>query len=196
MLHVCSRRATLGAVERKRTVSISKLLSLALRHDPSALGVRLDVNGWVEVRDILQGLAARGAAITFDELQEIVGKNDKQRFALSSDGTCIRANQGHSVPVDLGLVPLEPPAIVYHGTVARFMNAIRRDGLVRGARMFVHLSADIATAKIVAGRRRGAAVILTVRAGEMHGAGHTFYQSENGVWLTASVPSRFLIVPE
>jgi putative RNA 2'-phosphotransferase len=182
-------------VETKRAVSISKLLSLALRHDPAVLGVRLDANGWVDVENILDGLAAHGAAITFHELLEIVGSSDKRRFALSSDGKRIRANQGHSVPVDLGLVPLEPPTVLYHGTVACLVNAIGGEGLVRGSRMFVHLSADIATAKIVAGRRRGPAVILTVRAGEMHSEGHVFYRSENGVWLTESVPPRFLIVP-
>jgi len=143
----------------------------------------------------LQGLAVRGAPITVHELLEIVGESDKQRFALSGDGTSIRANQGHSVPVDLALVPLAPPEILYHGTIARFVDAIRGEGLVRGRRMFVHLSADIVTAKIVAGRRRGPAVILTVRAGDMHSEGYAFYRSENGVWLTESVPPRFLIVP-
>jgi putative RNA 2'-phosphotransferase len=192
---VGTMRGTLAVADQKRTVRISKLLSLALRHDPSALGLQLDANGWVEVQVLLHGLAAHGAAITLQELQQIVAGSDKQRFALSGDGTRVRANQGHSVPVDLGLAPLEPPTILYHGTVARFVDAIRGEGLVRGSRMFVHLSADIATAKIVAGRRRGPAVILTVQAGDMHREGYAFYRSENGVWLTESVPSRFLIVP-
>jgi putative RNA 2'-phosphotransferase len=182
-------------VERGRAVGISKLLSLALRHDPSALGVELDPNGWVAVTDVLHGLAACGKPIAPAELAEIVRTSDKQRFVLSADGTRIRANQGHSVKVDLGLVAVEPPAILYHGTVERFVGRIRSEGLLRGERLHVHLSADTATARNVARRRRGPSVILEVRAAEMHREGHAFYLSDNGVWLTEHVPPRFLVIP-
>jgi putative RNA 2'-phosphotransferase len=184
------------AVERKKATGVSKLLSLALRHDPSALGLELDPSGWVDVAQVLRGLAACGKAVAPEELMEIVRTSDKRRFALSSDGTRIRANQGHSLPVDLGLVPLVPPAVLYHGTVARFLGAIRMEGLVRGSRQQVHLSADRATAALVASRRRGPHVILEVGAGEMHSAGHVFFRSENGVWLTEHVPPNFLVIPD
>jgi putative RNA 2'-phosphotransferase len=184
------------AVERKRAVGVSKLLSLALRHDPSALGIELDASGWVDVADVLRGLARSGKPVALEELNEIVRTSDKGRFALSADGTRIRANQGHSLPVDLGLVPIEPPSVLYHGTVARFVEPIRVEGLSRGSRQHVHLSADRATAALVANRRRGPRVILEVAAGEMHRAGHAFFRSENGVWLTERVPPRFLVIPD
>lgn len=181
-------------VEPDRAVRISKLLSLGLRHDPAALGVELDHAGWTDVGDILRGLSARGEPISEDELEEIVAGNDKQRFALSPDGTRIRANQGHSVDVDLGLPRREPPELLYHGTVARFLDSIRREGIVRRARTHVHLSANVETAQNVAGRRVGEKVILSVRAHAMHDAGHPFFLSDNGVWLTSIVPPEFLEV--
>jgi putative RNA 2'-phosphotransferase len=176
-------------------VRISKLLSLGLRHEPGALGITLDDTGWTSVEAVLRGLAARGESIDAEELEEIVATSDKQRFALSGDGTRIRANQGHSVAVDLGLPPTTPPEILFHGTVRRFVDAIRAQGLLRRARTHVHLSAETATAATVAGRRAGDAVILHVRARSMHDAGHAFYRSANGVWLTEHVPPAFLVLP-
>lgn len=177
-----------------RSVRISKLLSLALRHEPSALGITLDERGWTDTSALLAGLARRGDAVTFDELEEIVATSDKQRFALSPDGARIRANQGHSVAVDLGLSPAVPPELLFHGTVLRFLDAIRSEGLLRRARTHVHLTSNRGTAASVAGRRAGETVILEVRAAEMHQAGHTFVQSDNGVWLTEHVPARFIDV--
>lgn len=127
-------------MDPRRAVRISKLLSLGLRHDPGALGVTLDPAGWTEVDAVLRGLAARDEPITEEELEEIVATSDKQRFTLSPDGGRIRANQSHSVEVDLGLPPREPPEVLYHGTVDRFLDAIRREGLLRRARTHVHLS--------------------------------------------------------
>jgi putative RNA 2'-phosphotransferase len=176
-------------------VRVSKLLSLGLRHEPGALGITLDDAGWTSVDAVLRGLAARGESIDAEELEEIVATSDKQRFALSPDGTRIRANQGHSVAVDLGLPPATPPEILFHGTVRRFLDPIRAQGLLRRARTHVHLSAETATARVVAGRRAGDAVILRVRARSMHDAGYAFYRSANGVWLTEHVPPEFLDVP-
>jgi putative RNA 2'-phosphotransferase len=174
---------------------ISKLLSLALRHDPSALGLTLDSAGWTDVAAVLIGLAARGTNLTEDELEEIVATSDKQRFALSPDGSRIRANQGHSVNVDLGLPVQEPPELLFHGTVARFLGSIRTNGLLRRARTHVHLSAETETAKVVASRRAGETVLLRVRARAMHAAGHRFFVSNNGVWLTETVPPDFIELP-
>ncbi|WP_394829623.1 RNA 2'-phosphotransferase [Pendulispora albinea] len=182
-------------MDRARATRISKLLAFALRHDPGALGLDLDGAGWTDVAKLLGAIAARGEPLSHAELTEIVRASDKQRFAISEDGTRIRANQGHSVAVDLGLAPREPPVLLYHGTVARFLASIRQNGLLRGSRTHVHLSVDTQTAEIVAHRRSGPAVILTVHAGEMHAAGRRFWRSENGVWLTDHVPPAYLRVP-
>ena len=173
---------------------ISKLLSHGLRHVPAALAITLDGAGFADVDRVLAGLAAKGFAIDADALEEIVATSDKQRFALSPDGLRIRANQGHSVHVDLGLAALEPPPVLFHGTVDRFLDAIKSEGLTRRSRTHVHLSLDEETARIVAARRRGTIVILRVRAEEMHATGYTFYRSANGVWLTDHVPPSFLDV--
>ena len=179
-------------MQRDRAIRISKLLSLGLRHEPAALGVTLDARGWASVTDVLAGLATRALTLTADELEDLVRDSDKQRFALSPDGARIRANQGHSLAIDLGLPARAPPDILFHGTVARFLEPIRSEGLLRRARTHVHLSVDTETAETVARRRSGDIVILRVRAGAMHETGHAFYLSENGVWLTDRVPPEFL----
>lgn len=176
-------------------VRISKFLSLVLRHDPARIGITLDEAGWTDVDALLAAAAAHGVTIWRDQLREIVASSDKQRFALSEDGTRIRANQGHSVSVDLQLPPREPPAMLYHGTVAAALPGIRAQGLLRGKRHDVHLSADLETAKKV-GSRRGAPLILEIRAADMHAAGHVFTCSENGVWLTDRVPPEFIVEPQ
>lgn len=179
-------------MERDDAVRISKLLSLGLRHEPQALGVVLDAHGWADVDAVLAGLARRGVAISADDLEEIVRTSDKQRFALSPDGARIRANQGHSVAVDLELPARAPPDLLFHGTVARFLEPIRKEGLLRRARTHVHLSADEATAVKVGRRRAGDVVLLRIRAHAMHASGHVFYRSENGVWLVEHVPPEFI----
>jgi len=177
-----------------RFLKLSKLLSLALRHDPSALGLELDDAGWASVGSVLAGLTQRHPelAVTRAMLEEVVSSSDKQRFALSSDNASIRANQGHSVDIDLGLSPREPPTRLYHGTVDAVLEGIRSAGILRGARTHVHLSIDTETAARVAARRRGPAVILVVRAGAMHADGHVFHLSDNGVWLTRHVPPQYV----
>jgi putative RNA 2'-phosphotransferase len=175
-------------------VRISKLLSLALRHEPDALGLTLDERGWADVTTLLAGLATKGIVLTEDDLEELVRASDKQRFALSPDGARIRANQGHSVAIDLDLPARAPPEFLFHGTVARFLEPIKREGLQRRARTHVHLSTDTKTAETVARRRSGEVVILRVQAGAMHAAGHVFYLSENQVWLTDHVPPSFLLL--
>ncbi len=178
-------------IEKQRVKRISKFLSLVLRHEPAAAGVTLDAEGWVDVDDVVAGAVKRGFSFTRAELEAVVATNDKQRFALSADGKRIRANQGHSVSVDLSLTPETPPRVLYHGTVARFLSSIMASGLEKRARQHVHLSPDVATATRV-GSRRGKAIILRVAAAEMHAVGFVFYRSANGVWLTDEVPAQYL----
>lgn len=175
---------------RSRTAQ-SKLLSLVLRHDPTSIGITLDSAGWTEVDALLQALARHGSALSRYELEQLVRESDKQRFALSADGQLIRANQGHSVDVELGYTPVEPPDVLFHGTVARFLPSIRRHGLLKGRRHQVHLSSTRELAVAVA-QRRGAPTVLAVASAEMARAGHAFFRSHNGVWLTEHVPPRFL----
>ena len=175
-------------------VRISKFLSLVLRHRPETIGLALDKAGWVAISDLLDAANASGNRIDHDLLLRVVHENDKRRFAISADGTCIRANQGHSVDVDLGLEPKTPPAILFHGTVERFLDSIKAAGLLPGSRQHVHLSSDRQTAEIVA-KRRGTPVVLVVDTIAMMEDGIQFYQSENGVWLTATVPTRYIKFP-
>lgn len=175
-------------------VRLSKYLSLVLRHQPGKIGLRLDGQGWAEVDALLAGCNQAGVAIDLPTLQAVVAQNDKQRFSFSPDGTRIRANQGHSIKVDLGLAPRQPPERLYHGTAARFLEAIRLQGLLPGRRQHVHLSLDEATALKVGGRH-GLAVVLTVLAGQMWSDGLPFYLSENGVWLAERAPVQYLVFP-
>lgn len=170
----------------------SKFLSLVLRHKPETIGITLDRNGYTSVDELLAALQSNGwHAFTRDDLDRIVAENNKQRFEFSEDETQIRASQGHSVDVDLGLQPRTPPEFLYHGTVSRFVPDIKQDGLLRRSRHHVHLSQDQETATNV-GSRRGKPVILTVHAGEMHRDAYKFYLSANGVWLTDEVPPHYI----
>lgn len=175
-------------------VKLSRFLALVLRHDPGSIGLRLDRQGWALVDELIACAQAHGRGLSRELLLQIVAENDKQRFALSADRRMIRASQGHSIPVELELEPCAPPEELFHGTAGRNLPSIRAQGLVRGRRHHVHLSPDRETARRV-GARHGAAVVLVVRSGEMHGAGHGFYRSDNGVWLTDTVPPEFLRFP-
>ncbi|MGW6856137.1 RNA 2'-phosphotransferase [Streptomyces xanthophaeus] len=176
-------------MDDRRTVKVSKYVSKHLRHQPERIGLVLDPNGWVEIEDLLSAAAGHGFAISRAELDHVVAANDKQRFAV--DGTRIRANQGHTVSVDLDLPEAEPPAYLYHGTVAAALEPIRAEGLRPMARHHVHLSPDRETASRV-GARRGRPVVLSVDAAAMRAAGHVFRVSANGVWLVDAVPPEFL----
>jgi len=178
-------------MDTKRLVRVSKYLSKHLRHQPERIGLQLQPGGWVEVGALLQACARHGFPLTRAELDEVVARNDKQRFAFDESGTRIRAQQGHSVVVDLQLAPMEPPSVLYHGTVARNLAAIMHDGLLPMSRQHVHLSADVATARLV-GARRGTPVILAVDAATMHRKSFQFFRSGNGVWLAEHVPPRYL----
>jgi putative RNA 2'-phosphotransferase len=176
---------------KDRLVKTSKFLSLVLRHQPEKIGLKLDEAGWTPVDELLSRCRDHGVIITRDELREVVANNDKKRFSFNDDGLLIRANQGHSVEVDLGYEPALPPGILYHGTAERFLASIREQGLIKGRRHHVHLSADLETAEKV-GRRHGKPVVIRVAAGRMHQDGIVFYLSANGVWLTEHIPVPYL----
>ncbi|KES05325.1 RNA 2'-phosphotransferase [Streptomyces toyocaensis] len=179
-------------MDDRRTVKVSKYLARHLRHEPGRIGLTLDEGGWVEIEALIAAASAHGFRFTREELDHVVATNDKRRFAV--EGTRIRASQGHSVEVDLGLQAAAPPAYLYHGTVAGNLDAIRAEGLRPMNRHAVHLSADRGTATRV-GARRGRPVVLSVDAGAMHRDGCVFHLSANGVWLTQAVPSRYLRFP-
>jgi putative RNA 2'-phosphotransferase len=169
----------------------SKLLSLVLRHDPGRIGVALDRAGWIDVDVLLAALGHYGQPIAPEQLARVVQTSDKQRFALDESGTRIRANQGHSVAVDLGLSPSIPPDRLFHGTPRGNLDSIMREGLLPKQRHAVHLSRDVETAHRV-GARRGPHVVLVIDARAMHADGHSFTVSANGVWLVPTVPARYL----
>ena len=173
---------------------LSRFLSLVLRHKPDEAAVTLDSAGWCEIDALIAGARQKGHIFTREEIAAVVASNDKQRFALSDDGLRIRANQGHSVQIDLGLQPETPPDTLFHGTVARFLDAIRREGLRKMSRSHVHLSRDQETAAKV-GERRGKAIILRIDARAMHAKGHPFFLSANGVWLVEAVPPEHIHFP-
>ncbi|WP_030988809.1 RNA 2'-phosphotransferase [Streptomyces sp. NRRL S-1813] len=179
-------------MNNQRSVRISKYLAKHLRHEPERIGLTLDPQGWVPVEELMAAAARHGFRFSRAELEAVVVGNDKQRYAIE-DGR-IRAQQGHSVRVDLDLPPAVPPAQLFHGTVVHSVAAIRDEGLRPMSRHAVHLSPDRETATRV-GARRGKPVVLTVDAAAMHRAGHVFRVSGNGVWLTGHVPAQFLQFP-
>lgn len=173
-------------------LELSKLLSFALRHRPAALGLTLDTQAWCDVSLLLEQLAARGRATTREVLQELVDTCDKQRYSFSEDGLRIRANQGHTAPgVAITFEQKTPPAVLFHGTVEKALTNIFAEGLKPRQRHHVHLSERLDTATDV-GARRGAPVLLEVDAAAMHQDGLAFFISKNGVWLTDSVPAKYL----
>ncbi|MDZ8186158.1 MAG: RNA 2'-phosphotransferase [Nostoc sp. ChiSLP02] len=174
-----------------RVIKISKYLSKYLRHTPEEIGIELAPGGWVAVEKLLTACAKNKFLISRQELQLVVESNDKQRFSFDSTGTLIRANQGHSVEVDLQLEAVVPPDLLYHGTGHKSVESILEKGLCKMSRHHVHLSRDIATAQKV-GARHGKPVVFIVDAAAMHQAGYIFYCSDNGVWLVDSVPTEYL----
>jgi putative RNA 2'-phosphotransferase len=164
----------------------SKFISLILRHKPETIGITLDEHGWANVNELLAGLK-----IDMSTLEEIVATDDKQRYSFNEDKTLIRANQGHSIPVDVELDEVQPPEFLWHGTGEKYVDSICREGLIPKSRLYVHLSSDVTTA-ITVGERHGEAVLFRVDARKMYQDGFKFYLSKNGVWLTKYVPTSYL----
>lgn len=174
-----------------RSAQLSRFLSYVLRHRPEAIGLQLGPGGWVPIEALLAAAARHGKAMTFERLAEVVATDNKRRYAFNTERTMIRAVQGHSVEVDLGYAAIPPPAVLFHGTVERFLPTIQSDGLRRGSRKHVHLSEDRETAAGV-GARRGRPVILVVDSSGMARDGHVFFRADNGVWLVNHVPPRYI----
>lgn len=170
---------------------LSKFMSLVLRHEPGRIGIDLDPAGWTPLDVFVTKLRKAGHKVERVDVERVVAENDKKRFTISEDGRRIRAAQGHSVEVDLGLEPKTPPDVLFHGTASASLDSIFATGLHPARRRQVHLSSDEATALKVGGRH-GKAVILKVDCAGMATDGYVFYQADNGVWLTDEVPSRFL----
>lgn len=176
----------------KKQSEMSKFLSYVLRHEPQAIGLTLDAEGWANIDALIAGAASQGYTFTHELIRQIVETSDKKRFTLSADGASIRAAQGHSTAqVNISYQPKAPPETLYHGTATRFLDDILAQGLEAKSRQYVHLSADEVTATTV-GQRHGKPVVLRVNAGEMQTQGFVFYQADNGVWLTESVPPSFI----
>lgn len=170
---------------------ISKYLSYILRHKPEDAGITLDEHGWANTYGLLAALMKKYPGFGIHELIHIVMSDEKQRYSFSEDGTKIRANQGHSIPVDLGLEAKTPPAVLYHGTATKYVESIERSGLRPKSRQYVHLSKDMDTAFDV-GRRHGEPIVYMINAHKMWEEGYEFFLSENGVWLTKEVPVEYL----
>ena len=178
--------------QSKNDVKLGKFLSLVLRHNPQAAGITLDEHGWADVQELLSGVRHSGRQIDIETLERIVRENNKQRYSFNADHTKIRANQGHSLQVDVELTAVKPPRYLYHGTATRFLVAIRQEGIRKMSRQYVHLSSDFQTAMEV-GRRHGSPVVLTIHAEAMAQDGVIFYQSKNGVWLCEYVAPEYLL---
>ena len=168
----------------------SKFISLILRHKPETIGITLDEHGWANVDELISGIA-KTHPIDMAMLEQIVAEDEKQRYSFNEDKTLIRANQGHSIPVDVELEEKQPPEILYHGTGEKYVSSINEQGLIPKSRLYVHLSGDEETARKV-GQRHGKPVIYKVKSGEMYNDGYKFFRSVNGVWLTKSVPVKYL----
>ena len=178
-------------MNEKQQVRISKFLSLVLRHKPETIGLELDENGWTDTNELLAKMSQNGKSIDFEQLNIVVENNPKKRFAFNEDKTRIRANQGHSIKIDLGFEPQQPPEILYHGTGTKYLKSILEQGLKKQKRHHVHLSADKETATKV-GQRHGKLAMLEVATGKMYQDRYKFYLSENRVWLTDEVPVEYL----
>ena len=168
----------------------SKFMSLILRHKPEAIGISLDEHGWADVDELIAGIS-RTHELNKDILEEIVRTDDKQRYSFNEDKTLIRANQGHSIPVDVELDEVKPPEELWHGTGEKYVLSIDRQGLLPKSRLYVHLSKDEETA-VKVGKRHGKPILYIVKAGKMYRDGYKFYLSKNGVWLTKGVPVKYL----
>jgi putative RNA 2'-phosphotransferase len=178
-------------ISQKTKFKLSKFLSLVLRHKPQEIGIHLDENGWTSVDELINKMNEKGKEVDLELLTEVVETNDKKRFAFNDDKTLIRANQGHSVSIDLGYEPKDPPVVLYHGTGEKYYESIMKIGLDKRNRHHVHMSKDKNTA-ITVGKRHGKPIIFEIDTKQMLEDGHSFFESDNGVWLTNNVPVKYL----
>jgi putative RNA 2'-phosphotransferase len=177
----------------KNLKHLSKFISLVLRHKPEEIGLELDANGWADTKELIRRINEKGEGLTLEILKEIVETNDKKRFAFNEDHSMIRASQGHSIDIELGLEPVQPPEKLYHGTAEKNLASIMKTGIASQSRQHVHLSATTDMARQV-GTRHGKPVVLTIDTAAMYKDGHVFFLSANKVWLTHSVPLKYIAV--
>jgi putative RNA 2'-phosphotransferase len=175
----------------RKVIKASKFLSYVLRHDPGSIGLELEDGGWVDVAELIRCASEGGVSLTEEVIEDVLSAGGKQRFSLNEDGSRLRANYGHSVPVELEMEPCVPPRTLYHGTATRFLNLIFHQGVTPRRRQFVHLSADRETAAEV-GRRHGEPVVLVVDSGRMSDEGAEFFVAPDDIWLTKSIPVEFI----
>lgn len=176
----------------KQDQALGKFISLILRHQPEVIGIQLDENGWADVEELINGINQSGRKIDKEDLERIVRENNKKRYSYNEDHTKIRANQGHSLNVDIHLKATQPPDQLYHGTATRFLESIKKEGIQKRSRQYVHLSSDTETA-INVGKRHGKPIVLVIDAKRMQEEGCLFYLSENGVWLCDEVKWQYVI---
>ena len=175
-----------------RNKNTSKFIALILRHKPETIGITLDEHGWADVRELIDGInQSEGHTLDMEILEEIVRTDEKLRYSFNEDHTLIRANQGHSIPVDVELAAKTPPDVLWHGTGEKYVASIDAQGLIPKSRLYVHLSSDKETAKKV-GSRHGRPVIYEIDCWQMAADGYLFFESAHHVWLTKEVPSRYL----
>lgn len=191
LLIICIFAGKLISMDKKQEVKLSKFLSLLLRHNPDAIGLKLDQNGWADVNELIGKSAVKGRKFNLDNLKQVVKNCNKQRYTFNDDYTKIRANQGHSINVDLEFEAQEPPPILYHGTAKHNLNSILKNGIERRNRQYVHLSMDVETATKV-GLRHGEVVILKIDTAKMNANGNLFYLSKNNVWLTDFIKPEYI----
>ncbi|EJX2602088.1 RNA 2'-phosphotransferase [Clostridioides difficile] len=174
---------------------LSIFISLILRHKPETIGIKLDDYGYADVNELIEKINNTGRNINIEILEQIVKEDNKQRYSFNEDRSKIRANQGHSINIDVELKELEPPEYLYHGTATRFLDNIKNEGIIKQSRLYVHLSRDIDTA-IKVGKRHGTPVILKINTGKMYENGYKFYLSENNVWLCEYIPFKYVEIFE
>ncbi len=168
----------------------SKFLALILRHKPEVIGIKLDEHGWANVDELLKGIN-QTRKIDMQTLEQIVREDNKQRYAFNEDKTKIRANQGHSIPVDVELEEVDPPDVLYHGTGEKYCGSIESEGIKSKTRLYVHLSEDV-DAAIIIGKRHGRPVVYKINTKQMHEDGIKFFKSVNNVWLTKEVAVKYI----
>ena len=178
--------------QNNNDIKLGRFISLILRHHPEQIGITLDSEGWADTQALLDGINASGRRIDMETLERIVRENNKQRYSFNGDKSKIRANQGHSIPVEVGMQVMTPPDRLYHGTATRFLDSIKRDGIKKMSRLYVHLTKDVETAVSI-GKRHGKPVVLVIDTKAMHKDGYTFRLSDNGVWQSEDIPWRYVV---
>ncbi|HGT0205763.1 TPA: RNA 2'-phosphotransferase [Clostridioides difficile] len=174
---------------------LSIFISLILRHKPETIGIKLDDYGYADVNELIEKINNTGRNINIEILEQIVKEDNKQRYSFNDDRSKIRANQGHSINVNVELRELEPPKYLYHGTATRFLDNIKNEGIIKQSRLYVHLSRDIDIA-VKVGKRHGTPVILKINTGKMYENGYKFHLSENNVWLCEYIPFKYVEIFE